>query len=73
MIKRVKSGLRSCVLEISPWTMDDAPRLDRPVEVDSDQIETIIENNQLYTTWEIAGILKISNQALNIISTSLVM
>ena len=32
----------------------------RPVEVDSDQIETLIENNQHYTMWEIANVLKIS-------------
>ena len=32
----------------------------RPVEVDSDQIETLIENNQLYTMRETANILKIS-------------
>ena len=30
----------------------------RPVEVDSDQIETLIERNQCYTTWEVADILK---------------
>ena len=30
------------------------------VEVDSDQIETLIENNQSYTTQEIVDILKIS-------------
>ena len=35
--------------------------LGRPVEVDSDQIETLTENNQHYTMWEIADILKISN------------
>ena len=29
------------------------------MEVDSEQIETLIENNQHYTTWEIADILKI--------------
>ena len=28
------------------FSQDDAPLLGRPVEVDSDQIETIIENNQ---------------------------
>ena len=28
------------------FSMDDAPRLGRPAEVDSDQIETLIENNQ---------------------------
>ena len=32
------------------FSLDDAPRLDRPVEVDSDQTETLIENNQCYTT-----------------------
>ena len=40
--------------------MDNAPWLGRPVEVGRDQIETLIENNQCYTTWEIAEILKIS-------------
>ena len=40
--------------------MDDAPQLGGPVEVDRDQIKTLIENNQHYTTWEIANILKIS-------------
>ena len=39
---------------------DDALRAGRPVEVDSDQIETLIENNQRYTTWKMANILKIS-------------
>ena len=38
--------------------LDDAPRLDRPVEVDSDQIQTLTENNQHYTMWEVADILK---------------
>ena len=32
----------------------------RPVEVDGNQIETLIENDQCYTTQEIADILKIS-------------
>ena len=31
-----------------------------PVEVDSDQIETLIENTQRYTKQEIANILKMS-------------
>ena len=30
------------------FSLDDASRLGRPVEVDSNQIETLIENNQLY-------------------------
>ena len=42
------------------FLLDDAPQLGRPVEVDSDQIETLIENSQHYTTLEVADILKIS-------------
>ena len=42
------------------FLLDDAPQLGRPVEVDSDQIETLTENNQCYTMWEIADLLKIS-------------
>ena len=41
-------------------SLDNSPRLGRPVEVDSDQIETVTENNQCYTTLEIANMLKIS-------------
>ena len=36
---------------------DDAPWSGRPVIV-SDQIKTLIENNQCYTMWEVANILK---------------
>ena len=46
------------------FSLDNAPRSGRPVEVESDQIETIIENNQRYTTREIADILKISKSSL---------
>ena len=42
------------------FSPDDAPRSGRPVEVDSDQIETLLETNQYYTTREIDDILKIS-------------
>ena len=42
------------------FSLDDAPRSGRQVEVDSNQIKTLIENNQHYTTREIADILKIS-------------
>ena len=42
------------------FSLDDAPQSCRPVEVDNNQIETLIENNQCYTTWETADILKIS-------------
>ena len=39
--------------------LNNAPRSGRPVEVDSDQIERLIENNQHYTMQEIANIIKI--------------
>ena len=39
------------------FSLDDAPWQGRPVEVDSDQIEKLIENNKRYTTQEIADIL----------------
>ena len=32
------------------FLLDDAPQSGRPVEVDSDQPETFIENDQRYTT-----------------------
>ena len=41
------------------FSLDNAPRLGRLVEVDRDQTETLIENNPYYTPWEIAHILKI--------------
>ena len=42
------------------FSLDNAPWLGRPTEVDSDQIETLTENNQCHTMQEIAGILKLS-------------
>ena len=36
----------------------------RQGEVDSDQIKTLTENNQRYTMWEIADILKISKSSV---------
>ena len=45
------------------FLLDNAPRLGRPVEVDNDQMETLIENNQHYTTWEIADTLKMSKSS----------
>ena len=42
------------------FSLDNTSRSGRPVEIDSDQIETLIENNQCSTTREIADILKIS-------------
>ena len=44
------------------FSLDDAPWVGRPLEVDSDQVKTlrtISENNQCYTMREIAYILKI--------------
>ena len=42
------------------FSLDDAPQSGRPVEVDNAQMETLTENNQCYTTWKRANILKIS-------------
>ena len=42
------------------FLLNDAPCSGRPVEVDSNQIQTLIESNQCYTTQEIANILNIS-------------
>ena len=38
--------------------LDGAPQSGRSVEADSDQIKTLIENNQCSTIWEIADIPK---------------
>ena len=46
------------------FSLEDAPRSGRPVEVDSDQIETLIENSERYTTGEIANKLKISKSSI---------
>ena len=53
------------VCEVSCWRFltGRCSTVGRPVEVDSDQIDTLIENNQRYTTQEIAGILKISKSS----------
>ena len=42
------------------FSLDDAPWSGRPAEVDSDQIETLIENSQCQTMQERADMLKIS-------------
>ena len=59
LIVSVKSGLWSLCWKFLTG-LDDTPWLCRQVEVDGDQIETLIESNQHYTTQEIANILKIS-------------
>ena len=46
------------------FSLDDAPWSDRPVEVDSNQIETLTENNQRNTMKEIADILKIPKSSI---------
>ena len=47
-------------LRTRDFSLDQAPWSGRPVEVDSDQIKTLNKNNQHYTMWETADILKIS-------------
>ena len=37
------------------FSLDNAPQSGRQVEVDSDQIKTLIKNIQCYTMWEIAN------------------
>ena len=41
------------------FSLDHAPLLGRPVEVDSNQIKILTENNQHYTMQEIDNILNI--------------
>ena len=45
------------------FSLDDAPWLGRPDEVDGDRIKALTENKQCYTTQEIANILKISKSS----------
>ena len=54
--------MSKAVCEVSRWRFlaGQAPQSGRPVEVDSNQIETLTENNKCSTTQEIANILKIS-------------
>ena len=49
------------------FSLDDAPQAGRPAEVDSDQMETLIENNQHYAKWKIADILKISKSIQSLV------
>ena len=46
------------------FLLDNAPWSGRPVEVDSNQIETLLENSQRYAMWQIANILKISKSSV---------
>ena len=49
------------------FSLDGAPCLSRLIEVDSNQIETLNENNQCYTSQEIADILKISKSIKSLV------
>jgi len=42
------------------FSLEDALQSGRPAEEDSDQMQTLIENNQFYTMQETANILRIS-------------
>ena len=65
-----KKPLEICAGDFS---LDDTPWWGRSVEVDKDQIETIIESNQCYTTWGRANTLKISKSSAENHLQSLVM
>ena len=57
----VKSGLGS--LHARDFSLDDASWWGRPVEVDANQREILVENNLCYTMWKRAYILKISKSS----------
>ena len=57
----VKSGLGS--LHARDFSLEDASWWGRPVEVDSNQSEILVENNLCYTMWKRAYILKISKSS----------
>ena len=56
------SNVSKVVCEVLCWRLlaGGCSLVGRPVEVDSDQTETFIENNQCYTTQQVANIFKIS-------------
>ena len=56
MIKYVKNCLWSFILKTSHWNVLKSGRL---TPVDSDQINTLIRNNQYYMALEIANLLNI--------------
>ena len=61
-------------LRAGDFSLDDALQLGRLADVDSNEIETWIENSQCYIIWDTANILKIKflNQVLKTMCTSLV-
>ena len=50
------------------FPLDDITQSGRPVKVDSDQIETLTENNQCSTIRDIADILKISKSIKSLVN-----
>ena len=50
------------------FSLDDITQSGRPVKVDSDQIETLTENNQRSTMRDIADILKISKSIKSLVN-----
>ena len=56
-----QSNVSKCFVKFHArdFSLDDASWSSRPVEVDRNQIETLIEINQHFTTWERPDILKI--------------
>ena len=45
-------------------SLDNVPWSGRPVEVDRDQIKTLIEDKQRSAMWQVANILRISKSKL---------
>lgn len=58
VVQRIEKMLRLIKFWAGDFSLEGAPRFSRPVDVDSDQTETLIENGQCYTMWEVADRLK---------------
>ena len=50
VVQYMEKVLRLIKLYTEDFSLDGAPRFSRPVDVDSDQTETLIENDKCYTT-----------------------
>lgn len=46
------------------FSLEDTSRVGRPVEIDTDEIKTLIRSNQRYTTREIADIVNVSKSSV---------
>jgi len=64
LIEHVRSGLPIFLLEKENFLTGWYSVVVIPVEVDNSQIKASIENNQCYTTWEIADLLQISKSSI---------